>query len=128
MRLNKYLAASGVASRRESDKLINEGKVTVNGKTASLGADVNEDDQIYVNGARVTIKKNEYYILNKPKGYICSVSDEKGRKTHGQGPQHGAERQAEGRIQSPGGDGDADAVIEKGPEQILFDVPHGSSG
>ena len=77
MRLNKYLAASGVASRRESDKLINEGKVTVNGKTASLGADVNEDDQIYVNGARVTIKKNEYYILNKPKGYICSVSDEK---------------------------------------------------
>ena len=81
MRLNKYLAASGVASRRESDKLINEGKVTVNGKTASLGADVNEDDQIYVNGARVTIKKNEYYILNKPKGYICSVSDEKGRKT-----------------------------------------------
>ena len=81
MRLNKYLAASGVASRRESDKLINEGKVTVNGKTASLGADVNEDDQIYVNGARVTVKKNEYYILNKPKGYICSVSDEKGRKT-----------------------------------------------
>ena len=81
MRLNKYLAASGVASRRESDKLINEGKVTVNGKTASLGADVNEDDQIYVNGARVTIKKNEYYILNKPKGYIGSVSDEKGRKT-----------------------------------------------
>ncbi len=81
MRLNKYLAASGVASRRESDKLINEGKVTVNGKKASLGADVNEDDQIYVNGARVTIKKNEYYILNKPKGYICSVSDEKGRKT-----------------------------------------------
>ncbi len=81
MRLNKYLAASGVASRRESDKLINEGKVTVNGKIASLGIDVNEDDKIFVNGLQVTPKKNEYYILNKPKGYICSVSDEKGRKT-----------------------------------------------
>ncbi len=81
MRLNKYLAASGVASRRESDKLINEGKVTVNGKIASLGIDVNEDDKIFINGLQVTPKKNEYYILNKPKGYICSVSDEKGRKT-----------------------------------------------
>lgn len=81
MRLNKYLAASGVASRRESDRLIQEGKVTVNGKVASLGIEVGDDDQVYVNGSLVTIKKNEYYLLNKPKGYICSVSDEKGRKT-----------------------------------------------
>lgn len=81
MRLNKYLAASGVASRRESDKLIQEGKVTVNGKIASLGIEVGDDDQVYVNGSPVTIKKNEYYLLNKPKGYICSVSDDKGRKT-----------------------------------------------
>ena len=81
MRINKYLASSGVASRRECDKLILEGKVSVNGKTATLGIDVSEDDEIKLNGNVVTVKKNEYYILNKPKGYICSVTDDKGRKT-----------------------------------------------
>ncbi|MDE6868344.1 MAG: rRNA pseudouridine synthase [Clostridia bacterium] len=81
MRINKYLASSGVASRRECDRLIQEGKVTVNGKTATLGLDVAEDDEIKLNGNIVTVKKNEYYILNKPKGYICSVTDDKGRKT-----------------------------------------------
>ncbi|MDE6585216.1 MAG: rRNA pseudouridine synthase [Clostridia bacterium] len=81
MRLNKYLAAAGVASRRECDKIIAEGKVTVNGKQAVLGAEVKTDDEVCFNGNRVTLKKNEYYILNKPKGYICSVSDERGRKT-----------------------------------------------
>ena len=81
MRINKFLAASGVASRRECDKLIQEGKVTVNGKVAVLGLEVGETDEVAVNGSPVTVKKNEYYILNKPKGYICSVSDDKGRKT-----------------------------------------------
>ncbi len=81
MRINKFLAASGVASRRECDRLIKDGKVTVNGKTAVLGVEVSESDEVKVNGNIVTLKKNEYYILNKPKGYICSVSDEKGRKT-----------------------------------------------
>ncbi|MDE7264962.1 MAG: rRNA pseudouridine synthase [Clostridia bacterium] len=81
MRINKYLASSGVASRRECDRLIQEGKVLVNGKTATLGLDVADGDEIKVNGNIVTVKKNEYYILNKPKGYICSVADDKGRKT-----------------------------------------------
>lgn len=81
MRINKFLAASGVASRRECDELIKDGKVLVNGKPATLGIDVGEDDEVKVNGNTVTVKKNEYYILNKPKGYICSVSDDKGRKT-----------------------------------------------
>jgi len=81
MRLNKFLAAAGVASRRECDKLIADGKVSVNGKTAALGLDVNPDDEVSVNGNKVVLQKNEYYLLNKPKGYICSVSDEKGRKT-----------------------------------------------
>ncbi len=81
MRINKFLAASGVASRRECDKLIQEGKVTVNGKVAVLGLEVGETDEVAVSGSPVTVKKNEYYILNKPKGYICSVSDDKGRKT-----------------------------------------------
>ena len=81
MRLNKFLEAAGVASRRECDKLIASGHVTVNGNTASLGLEVSGEDEVFVNGNRVVIKKNEYYILNKPKGYICSVSDDKGRKT-----------------------------------------------
>lgn len=81
MRINKFLAAAGVASRRECDKLISEGNVTVNGKIASLGFEVGLDDEVAVNGNKVVLKKNEYYILNKPKGYICSVSDERGRKT-----------------------------------------------
>ena len=81
MRINKYLAASGVASRRECDRLIEEGKVLVNGKKATLGLEVGDDDEVFVNGNKVVIQKNEYYILNKPKGYICSVSDDKGRKT-----------------------------------------------
>lgn len=81
MRLNKFLAAAGVASRRECDKLIASGHVTVNGNNASLGLEVSGEDEVFVKGNRVVIKKNEYYILNKPKGYICSVSDDKGRKT-----------------------------------------------
>lgn len=81
MRINKFLAASGVSSRRECDKLIEEGKVLINGNRAVLGANVAEEDEVKVNGNIVTLKKNEYYLLNKPKGYISSVSDDKGRKT-----------------------------------------------
>lgn len=81
MRLNKFLAAAGVASRRECDRLIAEGKVTVNGRQARVGEEVSESDEVSVGGQRAVIKKYEYYMLNKPKGYICSVSDDKGRKT-----------------------------------------------
>ena len=81
MRINKFLAAAGVASRRECDKLIADGKVKVNGKIATLGIEVSETDEVFVEDRKVVIQKNEYYILNKPKGYICSVSDDKGRKT-----------------------------------------------
>ncbi len=81
MRINKYLASSGIASRRESDKLVQDGRVTVNGKVVSLGIEVSDSDKVCVDGKPVSIKKIEYYILNKPKGYICSVSDDRGRKT-----------------------------------------------
>ncbi len=81
MRINKFLAACGVASRRDCDELIKQGLVKINGNRADLGSEVGEDDEVTVSGNRVNIKKNEYYILNKPKGYICSVSDDKGRKT-----------------------------------------------
>ena len=81
MRINKYLALCGVASRRECDKLIYEGKVTINGKKAQLGSDVGTGDIVIYEGRELKICKHEYYILNKPKGYICSVKDDKGRKT-----------------------------------------------
>lgn len=83
MRLNKYLADCGVASRRACDKLISEGSVRVNGKVATLGTEVNEaNDSVMVNGRRVTLSKKNYYImLHKPKGYVTTVSDELGRKT-----------------------------------------------
>lgn len=81
MRINKFLAQSGVASRRDCDHLIEEGNVIVNGRKASVGMEISDGDEVFVNGNKVVLKKNEYYILNKPKGYICSVSDEKGRKT-----------------------------------------------
>lgn len=81
MRINKFLASSGVASRRECDRLIEQGLVTINGERATVGANVTIDDEVICDGKQVALKKNEYYILNKPKGYICSVSDEKGRKT-----------------------------------------------
>ncbi len=83
MRINKFLAESGVASRRASDKLIEDGAVKINGKIAQLGDEVNpQQDSVTVNGRLITtVKKYDYYIMNKPKGYICSVKDEKGRKT-----------------------------------------------
>ena len=81
MRLNKFLAACGVASRRSCDELIKDGKVKVNGIVAGLGREVGEGDEVTVNGNKVVLKKNEYYILNKPKGYLSTVSDDKGRKT-----------------------------------------------
>ncbi|MCD8307901.1 MAG: rRNA pseudouridine synthase [Clostridia bacterium] len=81
MRINRYLAQAGVASRRDCDAFVEQGKVTINGRRAEVGQDVREGDEVRLNGNPVKIKKNEYYMLNKPKGYICSVSDDKGRKT-----------------------------------------------
>ena len=83
MRLNKFLSEAGIASRRKSDELIKEGKVFVNGKVAETGCVINEKkDVVTYNGERVVGVHNfVYYKFNKPKGYICSASDEHGRKT-----------------------------------------------
>ncbi len=82
MRINKFLAEQGIASRRGSDQIIAEGRVTVNGKPAKAGDDVAADDVVMVDGKILSHKvKYEYYLLNKPKGYVCTVSDDKGRKT-----------------------------------------------
>jgi 23S rRNA pseudouridine2605 synthase len=84
MRLNKFLAQAGVSSRRGADLLIQSGRVTVNGiKTEKLGALVDEKiDEIRVDGKKVTISEKFIYILlNKPKGYLCTVKDSFGRPT-----------------------------------------------
>ena len=83
MRINKFLADQGVASRRHADAMIAAGRVQINGKVATLGAIVEENDQVMVDGVLVsaTEKQEKYYIMNKPKGVICTVSDDRGRKT-----------------------------------------------
>jgi len=81
MRINKFLAEQGVASRRGSDALIEEGRVTLNGKPAKKGDEVGLNDAVAVDGKLLSHKTNfEYYLLNKPKGCVCTVSDDKGRK------------------------------------------------
>ena len=82
MRINKFLAEQGISSRRGSDQIIAEGRVTINGKPAKAGDDVAADDVVMVDGKILSHKvKYEYYLLNKPKWYVCTVSDDKGRKT-----------------------------------------------
>ena len=84
MRINKYIAEAGVASRRNADQLIKDGKVSVNGKKISeCGVDINvENDVVYVDGVRITpIRRYTYIMFNKPKGCITTAQDEFGRKT-----------------------------------------------
>ena len=83
MRINRFLSESGVASRRASDKLIQEGRVKINGKVCKLGDSVDENsDIVTVDGKKIELSAvRRYYIMNKPKGYVCTVSDDKGRKT-----------------------------------------------
>lgn len=81
-RLQKIIANSGYCSRRKAEELISKGQVYVNGELVTeLGTKVSGKEDIVVEG--VTLGKQtrkEYYLLNKPRGYICSVSDDKGRK------------------------------------------------
>jgi len=75
-RVNKYLSEVGYCSRREADRLIEEGKVTINGKIAEIGAKVQESDQLEVKGQRIqksTRQKNIYLAFNKPIGIVCTT-------------------------------------------------------
>ena len=83
VRINKFLADCGVASRRKSEELVLDGRVKVNGKLVDkLATEIFDGDIVTVDGERVTpLKKHVYIMLNKPKGYVCTTSDEKGRKT-----------------------------------------------
>ena len=83
MRINKFLAENGIASRRHADGMVSAGRVKINGRVAVLGEDVGEEDEILIDDKPLVRaeKKPEYYIMNKPKGIICTVSDDRGRKT-----------------------------------------------
>jgi pseudouridine synthase len=84
MRLNKYLSKCGIASRRGADRLVQQGRITVNGeKVTSLGLIIDDKkDEIQVDGRLVLLPPEPVYVmLNKPKGYVTSLKDEFGRKT-----------------------------------------------
>lgn len=83
VRLNRFIANSGVCSRREADTLIQAGVVTVNGEVVTeLGTKVNiHDDDIRFNGERLKGEEKVYLIMNKPKGYVTTASDPHAEKT-----------------------------------------------
>ena len=82
VRLQKYLAECGVASRRKSEELIDQGKVKVNGNIASIGDKINpKRDTVTVSGKKIVKQKSHTYImLHKPRGFITTMSDEMDRK------------------------------------------------
>lgn len=82
IRLQKYMAESGIASRRKSEELIAAGKVKVNGKVASIGDKIDpKRDIVAVDGRKIALAKSSVYImLHKPRGFITTMSDEMDRK------------------------------------------------
>ena len=83
IRIQKYLSDCGIASRRKAEELVAEKKVKINGKTASIGDKVIPDkDKVELSGRRVnrSKKKDVYIMLNKPRGFVTTMSDEKGRR------------------------------------------------
>lgn len=81
-RLNQFISRSGVTSRRKADILIESGKIKVNGKIVKkLGTKVSVEDKIEYNRRQITIQRYKYLVLNKPKNFITTLSDEKKRKT-----------------------------------------------
>lgn len=82
-RLQKIIAEAGIASRREAERMIEAGRVKVNGEPAYIGQKANLDwDLIEVDGKSIEGREKTVYImLNKPRGYVCTMRDERGRKT-----------------------------------------------
>lgn len=82
VRIHKFLADCGIMSRRAAEEAVKRGEVKVNGERAELGQKIDADeDTVEYKGKRVVMsgRRNEYYILNKPVGYVTTMSDEKGR-------------------------------------------------
>ncbi|MCW2955666.1 MAG: pseudouridine synthase [Thermoleophilia bacterium] len=80
-KLQKFLSAAGVASRRKAEVLIGQGRVTVNGKVAQLGARVEAGDRVAVNGVEVGPQAPRILMLNKPTGVVTTLDDPQGRRT-----------------------------------------------
>ncbi len=82
IRLQKFISQCGIASRRKAEELILGGHVKINGKTAILGDKVTASDKVFVKGKRVVMPKanHRYIMLNKPRGFITTMSDDRGRK------------------------------------------------
>jgi len=82
IRLNKYIANSGICSRREADTYIKSGSATVNGKIITeMGYKVKLTDEVRFDDALISPEAKRYVLLNKPKNYITTMDDERGRKT-----------------------------------------------
>lgn len=84
MRINKYIASTGTCSRRKADELIQEGKVSVNGNiVTNLGEQIDETkDSVYIYGSKISLEEKKIYImLNKPKGYITTNSEQFSRQS-----------------------------------------------
>ncbi len=82
IRLNKYIANSGMCSRREADQFIVQGIVEVNGQVITeMGYQVKKEDKVTFDSQPLTPEKSVYVLLNKPKGYISTTKDDKARKT-----------------------------------------------
>ncbi|MCH4888839.1 rRNA pseudouridine synthase [Acidaminobacter sp. JC074] len=82
MRVHKYMAKAGVASRRKSEEMVKEGLVKINGETAGLGSMVSEGDVVTVSGHVVTLEETMVYLmLNKPLECVTTAEDQFGRKT-----------------------------------------------
>jgi len=81
-RIQKIIASSGFCSRRAAEKLIAEGRVRLDGRTVLLGETSDGTDGITIDGQPLSeIGKRTYILLNKPRGYVCTMSDEKGRRS-----------------------------------------------
>ena len=82
IRLNKYIANAGICSRRDADTFIKSGSATVNGKIITeMGFKVKLTDEVRFDGALISPESKRYVLLNKPKNYITTMDDERGRKT-----------------------------------------------
>ena len=82
IRLNKFISNSGICSRREADTYIEHGSVTVNGKLVTeMGYRVKSGDEVRFDGSLISPEKKRYVLLNKPKNYITTMDDDRGRKT-----------------------------------------------
>ena len=82
VRLNKFIANTGLCSRREADRLIESGVITINGKVVTqLGTKVKPTDVVHCEGQKLSTERPVYLLLNKPKDFITTVDDPQGRRT-----------------------------------------------